>query len=213
MANDRLIDRLVSDLKPVRRRSLATDAAILAVVCLAELALFLALGFMRPDMSMAMQQPSFWWKLCSLGLIALIGIAASLWSFDPVRSPSRGLQWLVAAVALSLAAGWAIDASRAGLPSLAARLDWHDGMSCVFKMVVLSIPAVIGLGLLMRRGAPSDTTATALTVGVASAGWGAFVFVFACPYDDPLYIAVWYAVGCAIVTVAARLVLPWLTRW
>ncbi len=213
MAIDRLVDRLVKDLKPVRRHSAGADALVLAVLCLVELALFLGLGAMRPDISMAMGLPSFWWKLGSLGLIALTGGAVAIISFDPVNSPRRGLRWLAASAAVCLAIGWLIDASREGLPALTARLNWHDGVQCVSKMVLLSAPAVIGLGLLMRRGAPTDTGGTALTVGVAAAAWGAFVFVFACPYDDPLYIAVWYIVGCGIVTMVARLILPPLTRW
>ena len=123
------------------------------------------------------------------------------------------MRWLSATIALSLVTGWVIDASRDGLPALVARLNWHDGLQCVYKMVLLSMPAVIGLGLLMRRGAPTDASGTSLAVGIAAAAWGAFVFVFACPHDDPLYIAVWYAVGCGLVTLLARLVLPRLTRW
>jgi hypothetical protein len=65
----------------------------------------------------------------------------------------------------------------------------------------------------MRRGAPTDTAGTSLAVGIAAAAWGAFVFVFACPFDDPLYIAVWYTVGCGLVTILARLLLPRLVRW
>jgi hypothetical protein len=223
MSNDSLVDRLVSELKPVRRRTVVGDVFVLAVVCAIELALFLSIGFlgigfpgigaMRPDMPMAMEMPSFWWKLCSLGLIALVGGGVAVLSLDPAESPRRGLRWLVAIVLLCLGTGWIIDASHDGVASLAVRLNWHDGIQCVYKMVLLSVPAVIGLGFLMRRGAPTDTAGTALAVGIAAASWGAFVFVFACPYDDPLYIAVWYTVGCGLVTLFARLMLPRLTRW
>ena len=75
------------------------------------------------------------------------------------------------------------------------------------------VPAVIAIGLLMRRGAPTDRGGTALAGGLASAGWGAFAFVFACPFDDPLYVMVWYSLGCGAVTLFARIVLPRLTRW
>ncbi len=213
MRTDRLVDRLAGDLKPVRRRSAGGDAAILGLAGAVELALVLGLGMMRPDMPVAMQQPSFWWKLGSLGVIAGVSGIVAVLSFDPVRSPRRGLRWLMALVALCLAAGWLIDASGAGLPALAARLRWRDGLGCVAKMAALSVPAVIGLGLLMRRGAATDAGGTALASGVAAAAWGAFVFVFACPFDDPLYIAVWYAVGCGLVTGFARTVLPRLARW
>lgn len=213
MPTDRLVDRLVGDLKPVRRRSAGVDAAILALTAAAELALVLGLGAMRADMPAAMGQPSFWWKLSSLGIIAIVGAAVAILSFNPVVSPRWGLRWLAALIALCLLGGWIIDAASGGLPALAARLDWQDGLGCVAKVVVLSMPAVTGFGLLMRRGAATDAAGSALASGIASAGWGAFVFVFACPFDDPLYIAVWYAVGCGIVTGFARLALPRLAGW
>ena len=213
MPNDPLIDRLAGDLKPVRPRRAARDGLIFAVLCGVELGLFLALGPTRPDMPAAMDMPSFWWKLGSLGLIAALGATVAILSFDPARSPQRGLRWVVRLFACSLAAGWLIDAGRSGLPDWAARLNWYDGLHCVAKMVLLSVPAVMGLGLLMRRGAATDQAGTAVAVGIAAASWGAFVFVFACPYDDPLYIALWYTVGCGIVTLISRLLLPRLNRW
>ena len=210
---DHLVDRLVGDLRPVRRRRPGRDALILAALCAVELTLFLGLGAMRPDMPAAMRLPSFWWKLCSLGLLSAVGGTVAVLSLDPVRSPRRGLRVLLAVVAACLAVGWLLDASQDGVGALAARLDWRDGLGCVAKMVLLSVPAMIGLGVLMRRGAPTDAEGAALASGIAAASWGAFVFVFACPFDDPLYVAVWYAVGCGLVTAFARLALPALTRW
>jgi hypothetical protein len=213
MPSERFLQHLVSDLKPVRRRRASVDALILAGLGALELAVFLGLGFMRPDMPVALCMPSFWWKLGSLALIAAIGTGVTLASFDPVRSPRRGLRWLAAIVALCLCAGWLIDAAQGGGAALISRLDWIHGVQCLAKMVALSVPAVIALGVLMRRGAPTDHRGSALAAGIAAAGWGAFVFVFACPSDDPLYIAAWYLAGCSLVTLFARLVLPPLTAW
>ena len=72
MSYESLIDRLSEDLKPVRRRRLGIDLAIVAAICAIELALFFGMGAARPDMPMMMKQPTFWWRLQSLGLIALI---------------------------------------------------------------------------------------------------------------------------------------------
>jgi hypothetical protein len=213
MSNERLIDQLSQDLKPVRRRKPIVDAAILVSVGMIELGLFLAFGFMRPDMPEAMHMPSFWWKLISLGLIAFTSGAIAVLSLDPTWSPRRGLRGIMGLIVLSLAAGWVIDASRDGFGTLLTRLDWHDGIVCFAKMVVLSIPVVIGLGVLMWRGAPTDRTGTALASGLAAAAWGAFVFVFACPFGDPFYVAVWYSLGCGAVTLVSRALLPRLTRW
>ncbi|GGF42639.1 membrane protein [Aliidongia dinghuensis] len=213
MRTDPLIDRLTHDLKPVRRRTTLTDAGILAGLGGIELGLFLAMGFSRSDMPMAMHLPSFWWKLASLGLIALVSGIVAVVSFDPMNSPRRGLRWIIALIAACLSIGWILDASRDGAAMLLMRLDWQDGVQCLYKMVGLSVPAVITLGLLMHRGAPTDRDGTALAAGLAAAAWGAFVFVFACPVDDPLYVAVWYSLGCGAVTLLARLALPPLTRW
>jgi hypothetical protein len=210
---DRLISQLVADLAPVRRQALAADAVIVAAACLLELAAFLLVRAQRADMPMAMDLAAFWWKLASLGLIALCAGGAALRSFDPTRSPRPGLRRVAVLVAVAVAAGWFIDASRSGGGALLVRLDWRTGVQCVAKMTALSLPALGCLGVLMRRGAATDRAGTALSVGLAGAAWGAFVFAFACPVDDPLYVAVWYGVGIGLITAATRLLLPALARW
>jgi hypothetical protein len=213
MQTEMLVEKLSRDLKPVRRRSVLRDAIILCVVAVLELAAFLGAGLMRPDMHHAMQMPSFWWRMTSLGVIAISGVTVALMSVDPTRSPRAGLRWLAGCVAIIFATGWLIDSMQGGFAELFGRLDWTMGVQCTWKMVALSVPAVIALGILIRRGAPTDRSGTSLAAALGSAAWGAFVFVFACPSDDPLYIAVWYAVGCGIVTVVGRSVLFWLSRW
>ncbi len=213
MRTESLLDRLSSDLRPVRRRNPAREALLLLFLAAVEITALIGMGFMRPDMPMAMGVPSFWWKLTSMGLIACLGAAVAILSADPVQSPRRGLRWLFICIVATLASGWLIDAAGNGPTDLINRLDWTHGMQCVWKMAVLSIPPVITLGALIRRGAPTDRAGTALAAGLSSAAWGAFVFVFACPSDDPLYIAVWYTVGCSIVTLSGRAVLLRLSRW
>jgi hypothetical protein len=213
MRTDSLVDRLTQDLRPVRPRSIRREVLLLALLGAVEIAAFLGMGFMRPDIPIAMEAPSFWWKLTSMGLIAVLGAGVAILSADPVRSPRRGLRWILVCIVVIFASGWLIDATGSGLAGLVRRLDWTQGLQCVWKMVVLSIPPAVALGGLIRRGAPTDRSGTALAAGLSSAAWGAFVFVFACPSDDPLYIAVWYTVGCSIVTVLGRAILMRLSRW
>jgi hypothetical protein len=213
MRTDSLVDRLSQDLRLVRPRNIKWEALLLLLLGAVEVAAFLGGGFMRPDMPVAMGTPSFWWKLTSLGLIAVLGGGVAILSVDPVRSPRRGLRWILVCIAVIFASGWLIDAAGDGLAELVRRLDWSQGLQCVWKMVALSIPPAIALGGLIRRGAPTDRSGTALAAALSSAAWGAFVFVFACPSDDPLYIAVWYTVGCSIVTVSGRAILMRLSRW
>jgi hypothetical protein len=213
MRTDSLVDRLTQELRPVRRRNVVREVLLLLLLAVLEIAAFLGMGFMRPDMPTAMEAPSFWWKLTSMGLIAALGAGVAIVSVDPVRSPRRGLLWILYCLVLIFASGWLIDASGNGLADLVRRLDWQNGLQCVWKMCALSIPPAVALGLLIRRGAPTDRSGTALAAGLSSAAWGAFIFVFACPSDDPLYIAVWYSVGCSLVTAIGRMILIRMSRW
>jgi hypothetical protein len=213
MASERLVETLSAGLRPVRRRSLARDAAILAAVGVVELALLLGMGGARHDLAQVMMRPCFWWKLGTMAAVAMIGLAAALRSFDPTRSPRPGLRRAAIAVGVALALGWLIDASQHSVVPLMERMLWHDGARCMVAMAVLSLPMIAALGWLMRRSAPTDRAGTALAAGIAGAAWGAFVFVFACPHDDPLYVAIWYFAGCAVVALAGRLLLAPMARW
>src|SRR5260370_20365334 len=163
MLTDPLIDRLPTELKPVRRRTPWSDALALVVLCGVEFGLFVVMGMMRFDMPLAMHLPSFWWKLGSLGLIGIVSGTVAILSLDPVRSPRRGLRWIAALIAVCLASGWLLDASRDGFSTLISRLDWVDGLQCLYEVVALSVPAVVGLGLLMRPVAPTAHAQTPFT--------------------------------------------------
>jgi hypothetical protein len=207
------LDGLVSDLKPVRPRRPYVEALILAGLCLAELALWLALDQARPHlMQIAQTTPAFWWKLASFGLVAGLGATTAMSSFDPAVSPRRGLMWIAAAFALYLVGGLFLDGP-AGRISILQRLDWRGGVDCLEKVVLLSTPVMAMLGAFMRAGAPTYRSGTALASGIAAAAWAAFVFTFACPHDDPLYVAVWYTLACALSAAIARVLLPIVTRW
>ena len=208
-----LADKLVADLKPVRPRNVGVDVSAFAGVCAAELVLWLMAGMARPDLLHAAETiPTFWWKVSGALTLALIGAATAITSFDPVNSPRRGLAWLGVVFAGFLSVG-CLAVAVSGLSNPIERLDWRAGLDCITKLVLLSTPPMVGLGLLIRRGAPTNTGGTALAGGVAAAGWAAFVFMLGCPHDDPLYIAVWYPAGCSVSALAAWAILARLARW
>lgn len=213
MSNDALIDKLVGDLRPVPRPRFGPQIVVLLALAAVELAGFLALGTMRPDIGAAIGRAAFWWKMAGLGVLALIGVNVALRSFSPVSSPRKGLRRWGLALAGIIFVGVIIDVAGQGLDGLAARLMWRMGVECLTVMTVLSVPPVVAFGLMMRRGAPTDLQASAAAVGVASAAWGAFIFAFHCPSDDPFYIVFWYALSCATITLLARAILPLTSRW
>jgi hypothetical protein len=213
VANEELVNRLAGELEPVSRWRAGRELLWLALLAAIELALFIAAGSMRGDMGTAMDHPSFWWKVISLGLLAVTGSVTAVASFDPMMSPRRRMTLVAATLGLALLAGWLVDALGTPGSAVMARLDWRHGLECDSWILALSIPPLIAFALLARRGAPVRLHASALLVGLASAAWGGFVFALRCPFDDPLYIAVWYAIAGAVITVIARLALPRIARW
>ncbi len=213
MKLDSLIDQLAGDLAPVRPRRFWVDASIMALVAVIELALLFAVGFAHLDMHRMMTQPTMGWRIVSLGVISLVSGFLAVRSFDPAYSTRGALRWLALIIAICLASGIVMAGLPTGAASLMQRLDWRSGVQCASKIVLLSIPPLLALAVLGRRGAPTDMRRTPLLIGLAAAAWGAFVFIFACPFNDPLYIVVWYGVGCGIVTLACRFLLPRFARW
>ncbi len=213
MKLESLIDELTEDLTPVKPRRFWADLLVLALIAAVELALLFALGIAHLDLERLATQPTMGWRLVSLGVIALMSGFLAVRSFDPAYSAKDALRWLAVIVALCLAYGLIMDGPPAGTASLLQRLDWRSGIQCASKIVLLSLPPLAALALLCRRGAPTDLRRTPLLSGLAAAAWGAFVFVFACPFNDPLYIVVWYGIACGLVTLAARVMMPRLARW
>ena len=217
MQTESLIDQLVADLGAVRPRSRAREALLLGGLVLAEIILFVTLRDLRPDMPQAMAAPAFWWKSGSFAVIALLAAAAALISLDPATTTPRRLAGLWRGLAIAapaaLALGWLIDAGASGRTALLARLEWRDGIDCLANIALLTLPLVLAFGVLMRRGAPTQPGRTSAAAGLAAAGFGAFVFAFHCPHDDPLYVAVWYGGAVVAVSGLARLVMPRLVRW
>lgn len=213
MANDELVNRLAGELQPVSRWRAGRELVLLVVLAVIEIALFIAAGSMRDDMHSAMDHPSFWWKIGSLGLLAIVGSVTAVASFDPMLSPRRRMTLVAGMLGLVLLTGWLVDAMGGPGASLMHRLDWRHGLDCVSWILALSIPPLVAFAVLARRGAPPRLHASALLVGVASAAWGGFVFAFRCPFDDPLYVAVWFAIAGVAITIVARLILPRIARW
>ena len=213
MQTEGLVESLIANLVPVSRPRFWRDVGLLVLLAVAELAVYIGIGHLRPDIGAAMAEPSWWWKLASAVAVALLASVIAVRSFSPGQDVSRGRQALAPLIVLVIIAGWVINAMMDMMAPLIDRLHWQAGLYCVGGVLGLSVVPMLAMGLLMRRGAPTNPELSANAAGLAAAGWGTAVFVFHCPHDDVLYIELWYTVSMLLVVGAARLVLPRLTRW
>lgn len=208
MSSESLIANLSSDLAPVQRRSMVREGGLVLALGAVELALFLGLGVMRPDMHHITGSPFLIWRVGSLGLLAVVACVLAIRSFSPTARPRRGLMLASALAVAAIIGGAFVTPDGASESALLDRIDPASGLICAASIFVISLPIVALLGALMRRAAPTQPRLSALASGIAAGACGAFVFAFCCPFNDPLYVVVWYTVGCAAVAAAARWRLP-----
>jgi hypothetical protein len=213
MATDPLIDALVADLAPVRTRPRLPVVPVLIALLALETALATAIGGLRPDLATAVAAPGFWWKLGSLGLVCGLSLDALLASMDPVRSPRPGLVRLAGLGLLLLAVGWLTDALTPSSRGLMERMAIADGLHCFTHCAVLALPPLIGLGLLLRRGAPTHPATSGLAAGLAAASWGGLCYMLSCDQDEPLFVTLWYGLALLACAAAGRFVIGRLARW
>lgn len=208
MSSESLIADLSSDLAPVQRRSMLREGGLVLSLVAVELVLFLGLGVMRPDMHHMSGSPFLMWRVGSLGILAVAACLLAIRSYSPTAQPRRGLMLAGALAVAAIAAGAFVAPEGVSGRTLLERIAPASGMLCAASIFVLSLPIVALLGTLMRRAAPTQPRLSALASGIAAGACGAFVFAFCCPFNDPLYVVVWYSVGCAGVAAAARWRLP-----
>lgn len=208
MSNDRLILDLSANLAPVQRRHMLREAGLIAVLGAVELILFLGLGMLRPDMSHMGHSPYLMWRVGSLAILAALACTVAIRSFSPTARPRRGVMLACALAIVAIIGGMFVAPAGVSEQTLLQRLDPAHGIICSASIFVLSLPVVVMLGMLMRRAAPTQPRLSAIASGIAAGSVGALVFAFCCPFNDPLYVVVWYSIGCAAVAGAARWRLP-----
>ncbi len=208
MSNDRLILDISANLAPVRRRHMLREAGLVAALGVIELALFLGLGLMRPDMSHMGHSPFLMWRVGSLAILAALACTVAIRSFSPTARPRQGVLLACALAVVAGVGGMFVAPAGVSGQTVFERLDPAHGIACSAAIFMLSLPVVAMLGALMRRAAPTQPRLSAIASGIAAGSVGALVFAFCCPFNDPLYVVVWYSIGCAAVAGVARWCLP-----
>jgi hypothetical protein len=211
-STDLLIRDLSADLAPVQRRSVRREAGTLLVLGAVEFMLVVMVALLRHQAvvhhDVERGVPFMMWKFGSLAVLAGLASAVALRSFAPPAPVRRGLAFALGLVPAAMIAGLIVtSAADRGRP-LIERLDPAHGLRCAVSIIVLAVPMMMLLARLMRRAAPVHPERSAWATGLAASACGALLFAVCCPMTDPLYVIVWYFAASAVVTAAARWLLP-----
>ena len=84
---------------------------------------------------------------------------------------------------------------------------------CVGAILLLSLPAMVLTFVFMRKGAPTQPLFAGAAIGMLSASVGALAYTLACKNDGTAFVAIWYAVACAIMAAVGAIVGHRVLRW
>jgi hypothetical protein len=207
-STDDLIRSLASTAGTRRSASLQVALAITGVASLAcaILLVFSIIGIRQDFADMAVRLP-FAFKVLYTGALVAGTSVVALYAATPGAS-ATALYALSPAVIL-LACGVIFDPTGApimGRTSTAFAI-------CVGHILLLSLPAMILTFVFMRKAAPTQPLFAGAVIGMLSASVGALAYTLACKNDGTAFVAIWYAVACAIMAAIGAVVGHRVLRW
>ncbi|CCV09398.1 conserved membrane hypothetical protein [Mesorhizobium metallidurans STM 2683] len=210
MDTNELIKALAADSQKLMPLSRAWwSAAGLAVVLSA--AIVFATLTPRPDIAIAAETPRFLFKI-----IFAVTLAAS--AFGVVRALSRpGAEWRMAMP--YLAAAPALLATAVIVELLLQPDAWAVGMmgangpACLFALLLVGLGPLAVILAALRHGAPASPAIAGAVAGLLAGGIAAIFYAAHCPDDSPLFVALWYTLAIAALTILGATVAHRLIRW
>ena len=205
------LDAMVAELEPVQPLRVSRAIASVLTIATAAAVLIVSVKGARTDVVALDPNPMF---LLRAGLLLLLGGGCG-WAALSMASPSVGKQgqsWKMAIAAAALLPLAALILAISGRAEI-AMANVHFGLQCMFFSGLSGLATAVPMVLWLRRGAPTSPERAGWLTGVASGGLGAFAYGLHCPFNDVVYIGLWYSLAVGLCAVAGRLVVPRLIRW
>lgn len=212
MKTDDLIGALVADnSRRVMPFSLRLALAVLAGLCVATVLYFAMMG-PRPGLASVLMTTRVLLKIT----IMLVLFATAAWLTAEVLRPT----WLVdLRAAILLAAPAMLIAAVIGELAVVppgqwwARLIGTNARACLMFIPLLSLGPLAAVLFAMRSGAPSDPRMAGAVAGLVAGGVGAALYATHCQDDSPLFVATWYSVGIAVITLIGSAIGERVLKW
>lgn len=180
-----------------------TGAASLACALLLVFSVF---GIRQDFADMAVRMP-FAFKIAYSGALAAGASVVALYAATPGASATALCAMLPAVIVL--ACGVMFDPT--GFPIMG--MTGTAVAICVGRILFLSLPAMILTFVFMRKAAPTQPLFAGAVIGMLSGSVGALAYTLACRNDGTAFVAIWYAVACAIMAAVGALIGHRVLRW
>jgi len=193
---------------PPRR---ALGIAVVAGAIIAGATFLLTLG-PRPDFMAAIHTMRFDFKFVfTLALAATaIVVVRDLARPEVERSRMRPLLLLAPALLLlAVAAEMTVMPSNLWMP----RLIGHNMRFCTTMIPLFAIGPLALMLWALRRGAPRNPARAGAIAGLVAGGIGATFYAAHCFDDSPLFVAAWYTLAIAFVSLVGAVLGSRLLRW
>jgi hypothetical protein len=205
------VSALIDDLEPVKPMGRALPLALSAAITLLAIGLIVWFQGMRADVVAGRPSEMF---LIRSGVLLLLG-GATAHAVTSMASPSVGRGqhgWqmaLAAAVLFPLSALIVATTGDIG-PALSAM---NSGLRCMAYSLIGGLATAAPMVFMLRKGAPTYPERAGWLTGIAAGGLGAFAYNLHCPFNNIVYIGLWYSLALVICALVGRLVVPHLIRW
>ncbi|MBX5010548.1 NrsF family protein [Rhizobium lentis] len=210
---DDIIERLVSDLKPVPRHALRRRLALGILPALGlSLLLMLAIVGLRVDMPDVLTQPVFWMKSAYNTLIAVAAFAAVFRLSRPDGSEGR-LFGILGLIFAAMAAVAAVQLMMGPIEAYRVLILGSSALHCPLFIIGFAIPVYAGAVWALRRAAPVDLRLTGFVTGIAAGGAGAWVYSWFCTENGMPFVLIWYTLGILLTAAVGAVSGPRLLRW
>lgn len=213
MKTDDLIRALSADNASVAPPISRTLLLAVGIGALAAVAHFFSLLAMRPDFAHAItHDPRFMLKFVfTLG----IGIPALLLVLRLSRPDGsvEGIGWLFAIPLALLAAGVGYEILTVPVEHWPVHAMGSMPGACMKYIPILAVAPLVATLYALRNGAPANPAAAGAAAGLVSGAIGAALYATFCVDDSPMFLAIWYVAGIAIVTALGAVIGSRLLRW
>jgi hypothetical protein len=206
-----LIDALAIDgvMPPAPARALT-----LALLPALAIALCLFIGFLgfRPNLLAHLGEPRCLFKVLLMGLLAALSGLLILRLFRP-NALLRGVLLLLAVPLVLLAVAIGVELAVVPASHWRAQMVGTNSMFCLRTIPFLGFAPLLATLFALRNGAPESPALAGAAAGLFAGAIGAAIYTWNCPDDSPLFVAVWYPVGIALLAALGAALGSQILRW